>query len=154
MASALEEMKRKVAQLESLIREKDAELEESERNNIAMALQAKEKLAPYQDRIDSAEHALAALQLEEDSARKLLKEALADQALIKSSGEEEEGDLLSQIAEAQARCTVTHQRNAESARAYEEEALSLLGRIAFYSKKSAELQRKLALKDDDSSCSL
>ena len=147
-------MKRKVAELESLIRKKDAELEESERNNIAMALQAKEKLAPYQDRIDSAEHALAVLQLEEDSARKLLKDALADQTLINSSGQEEESDLLSQISEAQARCTLVHQRNAESARAYEEEALSLLGRIAFFSKKTAELQRKLASLDDDSSCSL
>lgn len=152
--ASYEETKRMVEELERKIREKDLELEESERHNIAIAMQAKEKLAPYQDRIDSEERTLAALQLEEEAAQKVLRDALADFALINRSGEEEEADLRSQIAEAEARCAAVQKRNADLARGYEEEALSLLGRIAFFTKRSAELQRQLASIDDESTHSL
>ena len=140
MSKEVAAAKAKVAKLQIAVAEKERLLQESERANVEVALQAEKRIAPYLRRLEE----LADILKEEDKAQAALDEALSDERLIISSGEEELADLRAQIAETEKRVSSIERDNLALAKAFEDEVLSLVSRIAIFEKRKEELTSKLA----------
>lgn len=139
----LQAARAKVAALQRKIQLKEVELQESEQFNIAQALAAKEKIDPLLARIEELAIEEAEVKKKEAAAQEELSKAEEDEAAIKASGREEEADVRAQIADAHARLKAVEAKNLALAKAFEDEVLSLLSRIAIFEKRKAELGRNI-----------
>lgn len=142
--SRLEELRGKLNILRSNIREKEVNLEAQEQKNIHTALISQSLLEPYEERMKELGEIWVLMEKKEGLARAELFEAEEEGRLINESGAEHENEMKVMISDSLSRAQAAEQANFAIAAQFEDEAFSIISRIAVFEKRKAELLGKLS----------
>ena len=114
-----------------------------EQRNITLALDARVTLAPLQERLSKIVEDREVREMEESTAQHELNEAEMEGKLIKDSGRDHGLEKQKFVAEALAKAMGVEQANMLLVNQFEDEVLSLLGRLGALEKRRSEISKSL-----------
>ena len=114
-----------------------------EQRNITLALDASVTLAPLLERLSKTVEDREIREAEESSAQHDLNEVELERKLIQESGRDHGLEKQKNVAEALAKAMGVEQANMRLVNQFEDEVLSLLGRLGALEKRRSEISKSL-----------